>query len=115
MLGHSNLSCYVSCAMTLRNSPKAADIEILSLLENVASMQSDVLAQYNEWMNGPPVKVAAGQCGWVQRNRFLWLVSRKGAVSSALTPPEDWDWVQPSDSGIAIFGPIKGRSLSRRK
>ena len=83
--------------------PEAADIEILSLLENVASMQSDVLAQYNEWMNGPPVKVAAGQCGWVQRNRFLWLVSRKGAVSSALTPPEDWDWVQPSDSGIAIL------------
>ena len=66
-------------------------------------MQQSVLAQYNDWMGGRPVKVAAAGCGWTQRNRLLWLVGKKGAVSPQLQPPADWDWVQPRDSGVPML------------
>ena len=83
--------------------PEAEGLEIFTFLENVASMQPSVLAQYNDWMGGRPVKVAAAGCGWTQRNRLLWLVGSRGAVSPQLQPPADWDWVQPRDSGVPFL------------
>ena len=75
-------------------------IEVVTLLENVASMPDPVLSQYNQWMGFPPVKVSAGQCGWVQRNRFVWLGGAQGGVHTDLRPPTDWEWKATEGSGI---------------
>lgn len=75
-------------------------IEVVTLLENVASMPAPVLSQYNQWMGFPPVKVSAGQCGWVQRNRFVWLGGAQGGVHTDLRPPTDWEWKATEGSGI---------------
>ena len=72
--------------------PEAEGLEILSFLENVQSMLSDVCAQYSSWMGGDPVAIRAGSCGWVTRNRLYWLVSRSRSISAGMTPPDDWEW-----------------------
>ena len=78
-------------------------IEVVTLLENVASMPDSVLSQYNKWMGFPPVKVSAGQCGWVQRNRFVWLGGAQGGVHTDLRPPADWEWKATEGSGIPML------------
>ena len=82
----------------------APDCEIVSLLENVASMPQQVLQKYNEWMGFPPVQVSAGQCGWVQRNRFIWLGTSSGGVTRDMEVPVDWQWQASPGSGIPVLG-----------
>ena len=82
----------------------APDCEIVSLLENVASMPQQVLQKYNEWMGFPPVQVSAGQCGWVQRNRFIWLGTSSGGANRDMEVPVDWQWQASPGSGIPVLG-----------
>ena len=89
-------------------------IEIVTLLENVASMQSSVLAQYNQWMGFPPVKISAGQCGWVSRNRFLWLGGARGGVHTDLRPPEGWEWRATEGTGIPTLTYIGKKPIPPR-
>ena len=79
--------------------PEMAHVEIVVFLENVASMPAVVQAQYNEWLQGEPVLIDSAGCGWVQRRRLYWLVSRSHTLHAGLRPPDCWDWV-PGD-GVA--------------
>ncbi len=74
----------------LQALPECDGVEIVGLLENVASMPPEVRLQYDEWLGGGPVKVSAGQCGWVQRNRLYWLVSSLGDVATSPCQVEGW-------------------------
>lgn len=81
----------------------APNCELVLLLENVASMPHAVLQQYNEWVGFPPVQISAGQCGWVQRNRFVWLGNDRGGVGPHLKAPESWVWQARPGSGIPVL------------
>lgn len=72
--------------------PEAADLELVFLLENVASMPDDVSKQYSMWMHGEPVLSNAAACGWTQRKRLYWLTSKSRSLSPEITPPPGWDW-----------------------
>ena len=74
----------------LQELPECEGVEIACLLENVASMPREVRLQYDEWLGGRPVRVSAGQCGWVQRNRLYWLVSSLGDVPTSSCQVEGW-------------------------
>ena len=63
-------------------------VEVVSFLENVASMPRDVQTQYTQWMGFEPIIIDAASCGWVQRRRLLWLGRGRCGVSPSCTPPE---------------------------
>ena len=46
--------------------PEAQELQIVSFLENVASMPPKVQSQYSAWLQADPVLVDAATCGWVQ-------------------------------------------------
>lgn len=77
-----------------RSLPEMDGVELLSLLENVASMQKPVRDQYSEWLECLPVELEAVWCGWVRRRRLFWLCGSKGGLCSSLSPPVDWQWRQ---------------------
>ena len=66
--------------------PDFAHVEVVSFLENVGSMPPDVRQQYSAWMKSQPVRINAACCGWVQRNRFYWLRSRRRGLEANLRP-----------------------------
>jgi len=80
--------------------PECRNLDIVTFLENVASMPLDVRDQYTEWVGFPPIVMDAAACGWVQRRRLLWLGCRGRGVSPERTPPDGWEWVQHSDKPI---------------
>jgi hypothetical protein len=71
----------------LQDLPECATLEIVTFLENVASMPREVMDQYTAWMGFPPILIDAGACGWVQRRRLLWLGQGRCGVSPRCTPP----------------------------
>ena len=73
----------------LQQLPEMQDVELVSLLENVASIQK----QYSEWMGCYPVLMDSVWCGWVRRKRLYWLVSSKGGLQMSCQPPESWPWM----------------------
>ena len=89
-------SCQPELLARLRDDllalPEVEELEVISFLENVFSMPSEVLGQYSRWMGGDPVAINAGSCGWTTRNRLYWLVSRTRSVSCGLPPPDEWEW-----------------------
>ena len=82
----------------LEELPECASLEIVSFLENIASMPKEVQQQYTSWMGAPPILVDAATCGWVQRRRFLWLCTRRQGVSATCKPPAGWVWVPSSNA-----------------
>ena len=70
----------------LQDLPECATLEIVTFLENVASMPREVMDQYTAWMGFPPILIDAGACGWVQRRRLLWLGQGRCGVSPRCTP-----------------------------
>eukprot|EP00435_Cladocopium_sp_Y103_P065673 s583_g27.t1 len=72
--------------------PDMHGVELITFLENVASMPAAVRQSYNSWLGGEPVLVDAASCGWVQRRRLYWLVSRSQSLGPALTAPSCWAW-----------------------
>ena len=72
----------------LQDLPECATLEIVTFLENVASMPREVMDQYTAWMGFPPILIDAGACGWVQRRRLLCTV-RPGSLRgvTSLHPP----------------------------
>lgn len=72
--------------------PEMQGVELVVFLENVASMPKQVRSTYSTWMEGQPVLVDSGCCGWVQRRRLYWLSSRTKALTSAVQPPDGWVW-----------------------
>ena len=77
----------------LHASPACADLEIFTLLENVASMQPEAAAQLSKWAGGQPFRSDAQFCGWTKRNRLYWLCSRTQSLSpSSAEAPNDWQW-----------------------
>ncbi len=84
---------------SLQEHPECAEIEIVTFLENVGSMQEEVREQYTAWLGAPPVRVDAASCGWVHRSRLFWLVSNKGGIQQDFYLPDDWSWVPSSGGG----------------
>eukprot|EP00435_Cladocopium_sp_Y103_P048679 s223_g14.t1 len=82
----------------LQALPECQNLEIVTFLENVASMPADVQAQYTAWVGFPPIVIDAGACGWVQRRRLLWLGTGHRGVSPECPPPDGWVWIQ-SETG----------------
>eukprot|EP00435_Cladocopium_sp_Y103_P010988 s1261_g2.t2 len=82
----------------LQALPECQHLEIVTFLENVASMPADVPAQYTAWVGFPPIVIDAGACGWVQRRRLLWLGTGHRGVSPECPPPDGWVWIQ-SETG----------------
>ena len=78
--------------------PEARTCEVITFLENVASMPQSVCEQYSTWLGAQPVLSDAAGCGWVHRRRLYWLASRSAGLSSRGTPPSDWVWQQGSGS-----------------
>ena len=78
--------------------PECSHLLVLALLENVASMPSEVLVQYNQWLGASPIMIDAAPCGWVHRRRYYWLVAHKAAVGPHLQAPDSWDWVPRNGS-----------------
>ena len=72
--------------------PEAGHCEIITFLENVASMPQTVCDQYSAWLGTQPVLIDAAGCGWVHRRRLYWLASRTGGLSPTCVPPSDWVW-----------------------
>ena len=66
--------------------------QVITFLENVASMPRQVQGQYTEWLGHQPVLIRAICCGWTHRNRLFWLGNGVTGVSPSLTPPQDWRW-----------------------
>ena len=98
----------------LEAEPLCADLEIISWLENVASMPAEVKQQYSTWMRSDPILINAGPCGWVQRRRLFWLSSRLRGASKELQPPASWNWVESETHPIPELRyegpkPIPGR------
>ena len=80
-------------AAALRNHPECGHLEILVLLENVASMDADACAQYSDWMGAQPVVIQASDCGWTARRRIYWLSGCTRSLSpSTCQAPQDWTW-----------------------
>lgn len=77
--------------------PDFAHVEVVSFLENVGSMPPDVRQQYSAWMKSQPVRINAACCGWVQRNRFYWLCSRRRGLEANLRPPTSWSWTPATE------------------
>ena len=78
--------------------PECSHLLVLALLENVASMPSEVLVQYNQWLGASPIMIDAAPCGWVHRRRYYWLVAHKAAIGPHLQAPDSWDWVPHNGS-----------------
>lgn len=87
--------------------PECADLEIITFLENVASMPAQVQAQYTEWLGFPPVVCDSKACGWVQRRRFLWLGRPGRCINHTVPLPEGWHWLpnQTDPPEMAWSGP----------
>ncbi len=89
-------SCEPIELFRLRNElealPECQELELIFLLENVASMPREVANQYNMWMQCEPVFSDAAACGWTQRRRLYWLTSRTTGLSQQHQPPPGWTW-----------------------
>lgn len=72
--------------------PDMQGVELVVFLENVASMPKAVRSAYSDWMQGEPVLIDSGCCGWVQRRRLYWLTSRASSLTSTVAPPAGWVW-----------------------
>ena len=80
-----------------KEMPESSNLQIVTLLENVASMPDAVQSQYNDWLEASPVEADSATCGWVHRRRFYWLVGPKGPVHAGCRPPSDWAWQAGKD------------------
>ncbi|CAE7257437.1 unnamed protein product [Symbiodinium microadriaticum] len=88
-------------AAALRGHPECDQLEVLVLLENVASMDVVACAQYSEWMSSQPVVIQAADCGWTARHRIYWLSGRTRTLSpTTCQAPSDWTWAS-DDRGRA--------------
>ena len=89
-------SCQPQELVRLRNEfealPEAKGAPVLSLLENVGSMPTDVRKAYSEWLRSEPAMIEAGKMGWVHRRRLYWVTGPLGGLHSYLTLPDDWEW-----------------------
>lgn len=72
--------------------PESSNLQIVTFLENVASMPDTVQSQYNDWLEASPVEADSATCGWVHRRRLYWLVGPKGPIHAGCRPPSDWAW-----------------------
>ena len=80
-------------AAALRNHPECADLEVLVLLENVASMDAVACDQYSKWMSAQPVVIQAADCGWTARHRIYWVSGGTRTLSpTTCQAPLDWTW-----------------------
>ena len=84
---------------SIQQHPECEDLEIVTFLENVGSMQEEVRQQYTAWLGAPPIMVDAAGCGWVHRRRLFWLVSKRGGIEQDFYLPDDWAWVPSSGGG----------------
>eukprot|EP00435_Cladocopium_sp_Y103_P039853 s1614_g10.t1 len=66
--------------------PEMKGLELVTFLENVASMPAAVRREYSSWLGSEPVLIDAACCGWVQRRRLYWLTSRSSALHSLNAP-----------------------------
>eukprot|EP00435_Cladocopium_sp_Y103_P050860 s71_g15.t1 len=82
--------------------PEMQSCELVTFLENVGSMPASVRASYSSWLGGLPIQIDAASCGWVQRRRLYWLVSRAQTLGSHLSPPSSWDWVPLGDGSLSL-------------
>lgn len=76
--------------------PEMEGSELITLLENVASMPDEVQQQYSEWLHCAPILIEAGFFGWVHRKRLYWLASESRSLSSDTPLPAEWAWVPPA-------------------
>ena len=83
----------------LRALPEAAGLEIVTFLENVASMPAAVRVQYSTWLGCRPICMDAASCGWVRRRRLFWLGSSTKGITAATPPPESWIWA-PNEADV---------------
>ena len=77
--------------------PEAQSCEVITFLENVASMPSTVCDQYSTWLGARPVLIDAACCGWVHRRRLYWVASRTAGLSPTCTPPSSWVWREDTE------------------
>ena len=80
----------------LASEPLCEGLELVTFLENVASMPPSVRTQYDKWMHSSPVLINAGSCGWVQRRRLYWLSANRRGLVDTLQPPPHWQWESPA-------------------
>lgn len=59
--------------------PEMQSVELIGLLENVASMPKDVRAEYSAWLGCEPTLIEAASCGWVHRRLLLALQQASGS------------------------------------
>eukprot|EP00435_Cladocopium_sp_Y103_P012597 s4807_g3.t1 len=93
--------------------PEMADKELITFLENVASMPATVRASYSAWLGGDPVQIDAASCGWVQRRRLYWLTSSWRSLDRQLQAPSSWDWV-PEDGGVPALRYVGEKPLPNK-
>ena len=79
--------------------PEAKGLEIVTFLENVASMPCTVRDQYSAWLGCQPICMDAASCGWVHRRRLFWLGSRTRGVNGHTPPPDSWTW-PPNEADV---------------
>eukprot|EP00434_Breviolum_minutum_P017681 symbB.v1.2.015606.t1/scaffold1172.1/size134038/3 len=73
--------------------PEMQDVELIGLLENVASMPNDVRDEYSAWLGCDPVLIEAGTCGWAHRRRLYWLFNRTKGLGPQCSIPSEWAWI----------------------
>ena len=89
--------------------PEMADVELILLLENVASMQQPVREQYDQWIGCSPLLIEAGYFGWVHRKRLYWLASKEGRLGVDTPLPPEWAWIPPSSSSSPLELRFQGK------
>ena len=72
--------------------PEMESVELVGLLENVASMPKTVQDEYSAWLGCEPALIEAASCGWVHRRRFYWLFNRQRGLGPDMPLPQDWMW-----------------------
>lgn len=73
--------------------PEMQTVELIGLLENVASMPDDVRDEYSAWLGCDPVLIEAGTCGWAHRRRLYWLFNRTKGLGPQCSVPSEWAWI----------------------
>ena len=96
----------------IRAVPEARSLEVVSFLENVASMPESVEVEYTSWMGGDPVLIEAASCGWAHRRRLYWLVGSRGSVASLGQAPDSWEWLE--DEAVATLRYSGAKALPPR-
>ena len=86
--------------------PYSDPLPIFTFLENVASMPAQVKSKYSELIGGPPLLIDAKECGWVHRDRAIWVTGPSGTPnpSKEYQLPEGFQLQRGPDMRIVNVG-----------